>query len=359
MHLSGLVRLIFLWGAVCLLAGCAAEAPPRPPRVQRPEKVDDLTVTQIGRTLRLRFETPVRAMDGRTLTKPLGVNFYRQATPLGQAPPKAFVAVKHWISIPPQDLHRYQQGPQITYDADLSSQEFARSVGEALSFSVETLTRGFRGRERLSDPSNVVRIQLINVSPPVQNVRAVQIPQAVEVGWTPPSQSLAGGPLAPLVSYRIYRSEKPHPDSFAQEAETSGPSYRDTKFQYNQTYFYKVRAVFVQNGYTAQTADSTLATVTPHDIFPPAPPRGLTAVYTGRAIQLVWKPDLAPGVAGYNVYRQQPGHPPRRMSRELLRTPVFTDSGIAPGVQYIYWVTAVDFAGNESSPSQKATAATR
>lgn len=349
--------LVLLCGTVLLLGGCAAEGPPRPPRVQQPEKISNLTITQIGRTLRLRFKIPIRAMDGRTLTKPLGVDFFRQAAPPGQQ--KTFIAVKPWVSIPPQNLRRYQQGSDIVYEDELSPQEFARLAGKTLAFSVMTFTRAFRGRLRLSDPSNVARTQLLDVSPPVQNVRTRQAPQAVEVEWSTPLRSLTGAPLPPVVKYRIYRAQKPHSGSFTLVGEAPEPPYRDTNFQYNQAYAYKVRAVFAQNGYTAQTADSLPASITPRDIFPPEPPQGLTAVYTGRAIQLVWKPSVAPGVAGYNVYREQSGRAARRMNRELLRTPVFTDSSVARGERYTYWVTAVDTAGNESLRSRTATAEAR
>ncbi|HEX5483810.1 MAG TPA: hypothetical protein VFZ08_14395 [Terriglobia bacterium] len=349
--------LLFLCGAVLLLGGCAAEAPPRPPRVEQPEKVNNLTVTQIGRTLRLRFTAPVRAMDGRTLTKPLGVDFFRQAAPPGQQ--KTFIAVKPWVSIPAQDLSRYKHGTEIVYEDELSPQGFARLAGETLAFSVMTFTRAFRGRLRISDPSNIARTQLIDVSPPIQNVRTRQIPHAVEVEWSAPVRSLTGAPLPPVVKYRIYRAQKPHSGSFNQVGETASPPYRDTKFEYNQTYVYKVRAAFAQNGHTAQTADSLPASITPRGIFPPQPPQGLTAVYTGQAIQLVWKPSVASRVAGYNVYREQSGRTVQRMNPELLRTPVFTDSSIAHGGRYTYWVTAVDKVGNESLRSQTATAEAR
>jgi hypothetical protein len=70
---------------------------------------------------------------------------------------------------------------------------------------------------------------------------------------------------------------------------------------------------------------------------------------------LIWKPSLAPDIAGYNVYRQTQGQPPERLNHELLRTPVFSDSNIVQGRQYTYWVTVVNLVHHESLPSQKVT----
>ncbi len=357
---SKILRLLLFLSAACFFWGCAAEGPPRPPRIQRPTKVTDLAVAQAGQTLRLSFKAPLRAMDGRRLTKPISVEIFRQVTPPGESLPNVFVGVKPWVSISPRDLARYQHEQEIVYEDRLPSQEFDRSVGDTFSFMVVTLTRGFRGRPRPSDPSNVARMKLLNVSPPVQDLQVTQSPRSLNLRWAAPTQSLTGGSLPPLVGYRIYRREETHSASTAKlVAETQKPSFFDTDFQYDQTYSYTVRAVFEKDGYTAETADSAPANITPRDIFPPNAPQGLTAVFTGRSVQLIWKPALAPDIAGYNVYRQIQGQSPERLNQGLLRTPVFSDSSIVEGRQYTYWVTTVNLVHHESLPSQKVTLKTK
>jgi fibronectin type 3 domain-containing protein len=295
-------------------------------------------------------------MDGRRLTKPIGVEIFRQVTPPGESLSNVFVGVKPWVSISPRDVAHYQHEQEIVYDDRLSSQQFDRSVGEIFSFMVVTLTRGFRGRPRSSDPSNVARAELLDVSPPIQGLRVTQAPQSLNLQWAAPTQSVTGGSLPPLVGYRIYRRQEAHSASEAKlVAEAQKPSFSDTHFQYDQTYSYTVRAVFEKDGYTAETADSAPASITPRNVFPPNPPQGLTAVFTGRSVQLIWKPSLAPDIAGYNVYRQTQGQPPERLNHELLRTPVFSDSNIVQGRQYTYWVTVVNLVHHESLPSQKVT----
>jgi hypothetical protein len=344
---------------IWLLWGCAAESPPRPPRIQRPAKVNDLAVFQVGRTLELSFQLPVLATDGRRLTKPIEAEIFRCVTPQDQRPAREFVAVKPQVSIGPEELDRLKRGQKIIYDDPVPERDFAHSLGATFSFAMMTLTRGFRGRPRDSDLSNIAMTKLLDVSPPPEGVHVVQRPQALDLSWSAPVRGLDGGPLPALVEYRIYRSEQSPPDTFRLEGKTPAPQYRDAGFQFNRIYFYKVRAVFEQMGHTAESAGSRVVEITPRDIFPPDAPLRLGAVYTGKAVQLIWNPVVAPDLAGYNVYRQAPGEVPRRLNQDLLKSPAFEDVAIAQGSAYVYWVTAVDLARNESQPSVKVRVETR
>ena len=316
-------------------------------------------MAQIGRALRLRFRAPQLATDGRRLTKPIEVEIFRQIAALGQPVTRTFVPGKPWVDIKPDALPHFKRGQEIIYDDRLSPQQFSASVDDFFSFAVITLTRGFRGRPRESDLSNLARSEILNVSQPVERLRVVQKRKGLELQWPPPASGLSGKPLPLLAAYRIYRSQEQHAPPPAAEATTKEPFYLDRKFEFNRTYYYRVRAIFTQDGYNAETDDSNVAAVTPRDIFPPSPPAGLEAVYTGREVELIWNSAPEPNVAGYNVYREGPQRPPTRLNKGLLRTPVFADRSAAPGARYIYWVTAVDAAGNESSPSTRVTAETR
>jgi len=115
---------------------------------------------------------------------------------------------------------------------------------------------------------------------------------------------------------------------------------------------FQVRAVDA-----AGTADPTPAvrdwTV---DTTPPTPPAGLTADPGDREVALDWTANSEPDLATYAVYR-------RAADGSWPATPIasrtsssFTDTGLTNGTSYTYRVSAVDGAGNESSPSTTATA---
>jgi len=61
--------------------------------------------------------------------------------------------------------------------------------------------------------------------------------------------------------------------------------------------------------------------------------------------------NLETDLAGYRVYRsEQEGTRGQLLTPELLPTPAVRDTSVKPGHRYWYTVTAVDRAGNESTP---------
>ncbi len=94
------------------------------------------------------------------------------------------------------------------------------------------------------------------------------------------------------------------------------------------------------------------------------PPQGLTANGGATSAILNWDPDRSSRVKGYRVYRQIGLDPFVLLNQSLSLLPEYEDSGLANGVAYHYYVTAVAetfFPGNsvprmvESSPSQTVT----
>ncbi|MGH9402462.1 MAG: fibronectin type III domain-containing protein [Terriglobia bacterium] len=322
----------------------------------------DLGVTQAGRALVLSFTAPGLATDGRRLTEPLEVEIFRQATGRGTPQSSAFTSptpLKPFASIEPQELRQFEHGNRITYRVELTAGEYSRSVGTVFAFRVVTLTRGFRGHPHRGEPSNIATTELLDVSPPLVNLIVRQAPHALELEWSAPKASLTGGPLPAIAGYRVYRGVKTQPGEPVSMGKASSTAYRDTHFQFGETYIYRVAAIFTSGGYTATSAESEPVEITPREIFPPPAPAGLTAVYTGTAVELIWKPEIEPNLAGYNVYRQEPGKPGQRLNPALLRTPAFSDGAIMQGAKYVYWVTAIDAAKNESAPSARVAVETR
>jgi fibronectin type 3 domain-containing protein len=94
-----------------------------------------------------------------------------------------------------------------------------------------------------------------------------------------------------------------------------------------------------------------------HDIFPPAVPAGVQAVYSGPGqqpfIDVVWAPVSDADLDGYNVYRHEDGAAAVKVNAELVKTPAFRDARVAAGKTYFYSVSAVDQRGNESARSEE------
>jgi fibronectin type 3 domain-containing protein len=79
-------------------------------------------------------------------------------------------------------------------------------------------------------------------------------------------------------------------------------------------------------------------------------PVSLAAEAGKGSVSLTWT-SPAPQVVGYNVYRYRGILNDGKVNSGLVRTEAFTDTGLVPGVEYTYRVTAIDSLGNESDLS--------
>lgn len=121
--------------------------------------------------------------------------------------------------------------------------------------------------------------------------------------------------------------------------------------------------------------DEVHLSISTPDTIPPGMPLQLMAkdAWTGGAINLQWKENDDKDLKGYNVYRAEGETVFQSVAKEvyaplfrklsfkkvngtLIRNNYFKDNGLVNGVNYIYKVTAVDYAENESDFSSEASA---
>jgi len=100
------------------------------------------------------------------------------------------------------------------------------------------------------------------------------------------------------------------------------------------------------------------------DTFPPFTPEGLVAAFVPAEdrspayFDLSWSISADNDIAGYNIYRSEGTSTARtKLNAALLLTPAFRDMNVLPGRRYLYTVTAVSGAGNESLESAAASGA--
>ena len=138
-------------------------------------------------------------------------------------------------------------------------------------------------------------------------------------------------------------------------------TYLDQTFEWEKKFDYRI-VVVTQSADKSQTLveglDSPAISVFAHDVFPPAEPRDLQAVFSGPGqqpfIDLAWAPNMEPDLAGYNIFRHEEGGPLVKLNSQLVTAPSFRDANVAPGKTYLYSVSAVDTRGNESPRSTEA-----
>ncbi|MRR16957.1 MAG: hypothetical protein EG826_10920, partial [Deltaproteobacteria bacterium] len=91
------------------------------------------------------------------------------------------------------------------------------------------------------------------------------------------------------------------------------------------------------------------------DVLLPDAPLNLAAYASGSNIVLNWDAAAEQDLSGYAVYRKDGPDWIRRNPAALSAANTYTDAGLVNG-SYIYRVTAIDAAGNESPPSNEAQA---
>jgi hypothetical protein len=351
------LQALVLASAVGWLFGCGVQGTPHPPRLEVPARITNFAAEQVGQSVEVTFTLPQLTTDGHRLTHPLEIEILRTVSPSGAGLAK-LPEPEVWMHLIHDEWSPYADGNNVSYSAHLTEREFHDWRGQTLVVGVRTLTRGFRHRPLDSDASNLVDVPIFDVSEAVGGVKLASTEKAVLLQFSPPATTLSGAPIHDLSGFRIYRSMTGKAGSFEKLADVTTPTYSDNQFEFGQTYYYQVRATFGEPGHPAMSDPSPTVKILPRDTFPPAPPQGLSSIYSAGAVELVWTANTEADLAGYNVYRLE-DQTAVRVNKELVRTPIFRDASAAPGKTLIYYVTAVDLSGNESKASKQEAVETK
>ncbi len=142
-------------------------------------------------------------------------------------------------------------------------------------------------------------------------------------------QADAGGEKAKTADIRVADV------NFAECSETQPPQFLDQTFEWEKHYDYRATVVTVvaaagKPEVEVEGDDTPVVVVFAHDVFPPAVPTGVQAVFSGVGqapfIDLVWSPDTEADLAGYNIFRHQEGEQPVKLNSDLVKSPAYRDT---------------------------------
>ncbi len=139
-------------------------------------------------------------------------------------------------------------------------------------------------------------------------------------------------------------------------------SYLDKTFEWEKKYEYRITTLtqVQSSGLSAAVPgdSSKPVEVFTRDIYPPAQPVGLQAVFSSVGqkpfVDLTWAPNLDSDLAGYNIFRRSESGTWEKLNQQLAQVPSFRDEKVKASGQYTYSVSAVDLRGNESPRSVEA-----
>ena len=342
--------LVFLWLAA--LSACGSPGVPLPPSLELARPVTDLRAARKGSTVTLTWTAPTRTTDGHNIRHAGPTEICRAAGTMKQCgmPLAKLAPIKN------------------VGDKRAQSQSYTDRLSDFASASDAKLVYGIEIRNsygKTAGLSNEVEVPAVPTLPAPENLQAQLAADGVHLSWSTSLNVLQ----IPGVrfAYRIYRREATSKTQAVAvevpvQADTA-PSFLDSTIEWEKTYQYHLAVVTFSaqaQGSEQQVEgdDTAEITVVAHDVFPPATPTGLQAVFSGPGqkpfIDLVWAPDTDADLAGYNIYRSEAGVEPKKLNSDPVKSPAFRDDAVIPGHAYTYSVSAVDLRGNESQRSEPA-----
>jgi hypothetical protein len=355
-------RLAYLKWTLCgallfALTACGVPGIPKPPSLDLPQPVTDLRAIRKGDKVFLVWTAPTETTDGLKVRHSGVTRICRSSDPAASdcANPIASASAST-----PESQQKKSAGEKIqaSYTDQLPPSLFRDDPAAQLFYAVSVLNQ----RGRTAGLSNKVAVPAVAALPPPSDFRAQVTADGALLSWMGNPQSGETPQLRHV--YRVYRRpEGTTTDTVVGEMPFGAlRTYLllDHSFEWEKTYEYRVTVVqLIQVDGRTETQfegdDTAPVRVFAHDIFPPAVPSSLQAVFSGVGqqpfIDLIWAPDTDADLAGYNVYRHEAGTAAQKLNSEILKTPAFRDTNVNPGHTYFYSVSAVDVRGNESAHS--------
>ena len=354
----------------CMLAAwlvsCGAPGVPVPPELELPKPVTDLRAVRKGDKVMLVWTVPARTTEGQTVRR-VGVTRICRGleaaitdcrAPAAEIPARQLAAPVSAEAKPGSQAAR----PQASYTDTLPETHQVNPTAE-ITYALDV--RNDRGRS--AGLSNQVKVPAAPTLPPPQSFNAQVTAQGVLLSWACASAAATAG-VPVRYRIRVYRRpEEAKTDSRVGEVDApdcSKPGWLDQTFEWEKTYRYRATVVTVVSAPEKPEAevegdDTQEVSVFTHDVFPPAVPTGLQAVFSGAGqapfVDLIWAPDTDADLAGYNIFRHEEGGQPVRINSKLVKTPAYRDNDVTSGKKYFYSVSAVDVRGNESARSEQAS----
>ena len=337
--------------------------PPQPPSLQLPKPPSDLRATRKGNRVILIWTLPRVTTDRKTIQSEGPTRICRGLEPkLTQCGVPAGEAVAQAsASASPGAATSGKQKISASYTDSLPAELLTDNPSGVITYGVEVLNADGRG----AGLSNQVQIPLIRTLPPPPDFAAHVTGQGAVLTWT--NEAAASSAQTLSYRYRIYRRREGSAEKILAGEVTAGSEPKltltDASIEWEKTYEYWVETVTVivqdkQPELQVEGDDTPEVKVFTDDVFPPAVPSGLQAVFSGPGqqafIDLVWAPVADVDLDGYNVYRSEEGTAAVKINAGLVKTPAYRDMNVVSGKRYFYSVSAVDVRGNESARSEEA-----
>ncbi|KAF0243086.1 MAG: fibronectin type III domain-containing protein, partial [bacterium] len=182
--------------------------------------------------------------------------------------------------------------------------------------------------------------------------------EAIKLTWSSPIANLDETQPARIIGYNIYRRSKDggFSDQPINNNLITSTNFDDRQFKFGNNYFYIVRSVSSGKDTTIESPDSAEVSIKAKDTFAPFSPSDVTGAAAAAIASLFWPANTEKDLRGYIVYRADKKDAPRsewtKLTPTAITTTTFRDERAQVGKTYVYFITAIDIASNESNPSE-------
>jgi hypothetical protein len=349
-----------------VLVGCGYTGEPKPPALLRPERVRDLAAAQRGSKINITFVLPQETTEGLPIERPpdiemrigVGPDPWDEAKWLASS---SRIPVPAWEPLrTPSSAGREvaknirgtgaagasggmtaaqkRRAARQTAAATMAQRQnwYSRQIAiDSAAYTGKSAVIGVKvhGPKGRDDGWSFVPLRVLPPLPVPQSVTPSDARDAVHLRWT-----------AEAPQFRIFR-KRPADADWTQIGESTKPAYDDPTAGYGSAWEYSVESVRQAGEKWLESERSETVTFTPQDRFAPEQPTGLSVIAGAATIELSWNSVTAADLAGYRVYRGGV------KIADGLAAAVYSDKAVTAGSRYVYQVSAVDQAGNESERS--------
>lgn len=353
-----LLILLGCIASVVVFTGCGTPGAPQLPSLQLARPVDDLTASRRGNKVQLDWTLPRKNTD-RTLVKNIPETRICRQDGTGLMSGCTVVATVQNAKPEPSPKGEMPPAVRMKFVDTLPTELGERDPAGFVRYAVEVMN----ARGRSAGLSNQVLIPVAPTIAPPESLTVAVEADGVLLSWT--GAEVPAAPAGLTYRYRIERGPSGTNAFIALadvEPQTEG-FFLDKTFAWETKYDYRITSVtLVHSGgvnMAIEGADSQPVSAFTRDIYPPAEPTGLQAVFSSVGqkpfIDLTWAPNIEGDLAGYNVFRSVDRGNPIKLNHQLLTVPSFRDADVVAGKSYQYSISAVDLRGNESQRSVETT----
>jgi hypothetical protein len=331
------------------------------PSLNLAQPVDDLNASRRGNKVDLDWtmsrkntdRTNIKHNPSTRICRHEGTTLMGKCTVVAViAPPTPKPAEKQKGEAPPGSV-------RIHYVDHLPPDLGIKNPAGFVMYAVEEMN----SRGRSAGLSNQVPIPVTPTLDAPEELSISMSADGVRLSWVGPQPPAP--PPGVIYRYRIMRRPVGAPAYIVLDdiEPVARGSYLDKTFGWEQKYEYRITTLSLvkANGLEAgvEGDDSKPVEIFTRDIYPPAQPAGLQAVFSSVGqkpfIDLTWAPNMESDLAGYNVFRWAEGGQPQKLNAQPLQVASYRDETVEPGKKYFYSVSAVDLRGNESPRSASAS----